>query len=80
MSTIRQPVQQHLWWYAAAAVLAGAVLALIILTLKPTGSTPNVQTDTGVTTTYPHYPLPAACHAGRPAPSIELPGCEHKVR
>jgi hypothetical protein len=79
MSTIRHPVQHHLWWYATAAVLAGAVLALMILALTPTGSAPTVQTDTGVTTTYPHYRLPA-CHAGRPSPSIELPGCANLAR
>jgi hypothetical protein len=80
MSTIRHPVQTHLWWYAAAAVLTGAVLALMILTLWPSGSDPVPTQLTGTsTTTYHHFHM-AACLAGHPVTNIELSSCASPVR
>ena len=55
MSTIHhRPVHPNLWWYAAAAVLTGAVLALILATLqvtRPGGSGQVVETSGGPETT-----------------------------
>jgi hypothetical protein len=77
MSTIHhRPVHLNLWWYVAAAVLAGAVLALILATLQFTGSAAVVQTDTtGSTPSGSFKPNPYVCRAGHPVPNIELPGC-----
>ncbi|HET7069232.1 MAG TPA: hypothetical protein VFI40_00275 [Nocardioides sp.] len=79
MSTIHHPAQMHLWWYAGV-VLAGALLVLMVLTLRPDGSAPLTQQDNGGTTTpLRHYQV-FPCHAGRPVPNIELPGCVSPVR
>jgi hypothetical protein len=80
MSTIHRTVDQHLWWYAAAAVFAGAVLALMILTLRTTGSVTSTQPDTENAPTTFHHHRVIGCHAGHPVPNIELPGCTPRVR
>jgi len=76
MSTIHhRPVHPNLWWYAAAAVFTGAVLALILATLqvtRPGGSGQVVETSTQ-TGQYDRNPY--VCRAGHPVPNIELPGC-----
>jgi hypothetical protein len=82
MSTLHiRPTHPALWWYAAAAVLAGAVLALIIATLQSTS--PGVVTQTG------GHPVdqkgrfgsnPYTCLAHHPVPNIELPTCVSPVR
>lgn len=82
MSTIHlRPTHLNLWWYAAAAVLAGAVLVLITLTLRNAGSGPESLTDTtGTTTTHFHHYQAFGCHAGHPVPNIELGSCVTPVR
>lgn len=81
MSTIdHRPLHLNLWWYAAAAVLAGAVLALILATLqltRPGSPDPGVDTSSRVTSDYRWDP--SACRAWHPAPNIELPGCVRPV-
>jgi hypothetical protein len=80
MSTIHRTVDQYLWWYAAAALFTGAVLALMILTLRPTGSETSTQGDTERTSTTLHHYRVIGCHAGHPVPNIELPLCTPRVR
>jgi hypothetical protein len=79
MSTIRHPAQQNLWWYAVAAVLAGAVVSLMMLTLRSNGPAPaDTSTETG-TTHFRHYSAGPACYAGHPVSNIELPSCVYRV-
>jgi hypothetical protein len=81
MSTIHhRAIHLNLWWYVAAAVLAGAVLALILATLQFTGpgSPDQIVGTNKVTGDYTWNPY--ACHAGHPVPNIELPGCVSPVR
>ncbi len=80
MSTIHhRPIHLNLWWYAAAAVLTGAVLALILATLqvtRPGGSDQVVETSSQTR----HYERnPYVCRAGHPVPNIELSGCVSPV-
>jgi hypothetical protein len=83
MSTIRHhhPIHVNLWWYAAAAVLAGAVLALILATLQ--SSNPGVvtrTTDNHVVNEKGRFGAnPYACSAKHPVPNIELPSCHSPV-
>ena len=81
MSTIHhRPIHPSLWWYAAAAVLAGAVLALILATLQVSGpESPGqiVTTGTGGHAKYDRNPY--VCRAGHPVPNIELSGCVSPV-
>jgi hypothetical protein len=73
-TTIHRPVPQHLGWYAVAALLAGAVLALIILVLQSTGSTAPPNTIVNHAAHYPHFPT-VGCLAGHAVPNPELPRC-----
>jgi hypothetical protein len=80
MSTIHlRPTHPQLWWYAAAAVLAGAVLALIIATLQ-------VSSQGRVDIAPPSIPMqghfkanPYTCRAGHPVPNMDLPRCVSPV-
>jgi|tagenome__1003787_1003787.scaffolds.fasta_scaffold16599291_1 hypothetical protein len=83
MSTIQhRAIHLNLWWYAVAAVLAGAVLALMIATLQNSGQGQAVQDDHDVQLlTHGHFRAnPYACYAGHPVPNIELPGCVSPMR
>lgn len=77
MSTIHRPVTLNPWWYAAVAVLAGAVLSLAIAVLQPShGAT---GTPSLVQGSVPHFERPSqACFATPHYPSIELlrAGCD----
>ena len=77
MSTIHhRPVHPNLLWYAAAAVLTGAVLALILATLSftgPQGTHDVLTSDTHGGGKYARNPY--VCRAGHPLRNIELPGC-----
>lgn len=61
----------HLWWYAAAAVVAGAVLALVVATLQ-TASSGTVTPPVVTYRDYPHHIIWKACFAMPHQPSIEL--------
>ncbi|HEY2877076.1 hypothetical protein [Nocardioides sp.] len=87
MSTIHhRPIHLNLWWYAAAAVLAGAVFALILATLQLTGTGsdgpgPSTNIDTGRKGYHGNVgPNPYVCRAGHPIPNVELPGCVSPAR
>ena len=74
-TTIHRPVPQHLGWYAVAAVLAGAVLVLMILVLRSTGSGgPTLIAPVDHVTHFHHYPT-FGCLAGHPGANPELPPC-----
>jgi hypothetical protein len=81
MSTIHhRPLHLNLWWYAAAAVLAGAVLALILATLQVTGPEPAARIVTSDTHGHGKYVRnPYVCRAAHPVPNIELSGCVRSV-
>jgi hypothetical protein len=81
MSTIHRPAPLNLWWYAAAALFAGAVLSLMILTLQSSGSGPTVSTDKTVTPVQTHHysTHQNACFAGRPVSNIEFSGCVNRA-
>ena len=76
MSTIRHPVQNHSWWYAAvAAVVVAGLLAVLLATV--------VSQSRSVDTQAYHRPAPrplhghaapygSPCFASRPGASIEL--------
>ena len=87
MSTIHlRPSHPTLWWYAAAAVLAGAAFTLILAMLQVTGTGndgpgPSTNIDTGRKGYHGNLrPNPYACRAGHPVPNVELPGCVSPVR
>ena len=77
MSTIQHRIiHLNLWWYAAAALLAGAVLALILATLSFTGPEAVHQVVTSNTHGGGKYARnPYVCRAGHPVPNIELSRC-----
>jgi len=83
-STIHQhrPIHLNLWWVAAAAVLVGAVLALMILTFRSAGSaavvTPPAVDQTMSTRLHDFKSF--GCFAGHTVPNIELSGCVSPVR
>ena len=66
-----RPAELHLWWYAAVAVLAGAVIALVVATLHDHASSPaptvQVPAASGL-----YSPYPQACFAGRHGGGIDL--------
>ena len=81
-STIHQhrPIHLNLWWVAAGAVLVGAVLALMILTFRSTGSAAVVTPPAVDQTTQLHHFKSFGCFAGHPVPNIELSSCVSPVR
>jgi hypothetical protein len=76
MSTILHPVQNHAWWYAAAAALAtGLLVVLMTAVFSGSGPTDTVPSKVDLVGYGRVYAPP--CHMGRPGSSIELrlPGC-----
>jgi hypothetical protein len=81
MTTIHhRPVHLNLWWYVAAAVLAGAVLALILATLQFAGPATDTQTRIDHPVGRGDYTWnPSVCFARHPVPNIELSSCHGRV-
>ncbi len=89
MSTIRHPLQNHTWWYvaAAAAVLTGLLAVLIATVFLGSGSAGSSGDDPGrqgiQTLENLHAKAYGApCFAGHPSASIELvrSGCASAAR
>jgi hypothetical protein len=86
MSTVQHRIPHlSLLWYAIAAVLAGAVLALVLATLHTTGSAGQTHTSPGQTSSGQGNVWSTrveACFAGRPGATIDLvrPSCSHASR
>jgi hypothetical protein len=72
MSAILHPVQNHAWWYAAAAALAtGLLVVLMTVVFSGSGLTDTVPSNADVVG-YGHAYAPP-CFAGHPGGgSIEL--------
>ena len=80
MSTIRHPVQNHAWWFVAAAtaVIIGFLAVLMVNVFSNSGSVGDPTMNLG--TAVPPYhgeAYVAPCFEGHPGASIELahPGC-----
>lgn len=81
MSTIHHHHDRHHlpglhpgWFFAAAAVLVGVLLALVIANALSATSGPGAPVGTGNTgsNTGNYQPVHRQCFAGRPSQSIEL--------
>ena len=80
MSTIHhRPVHPNLWWYAAAAVFTGAVLALILATLRSHVPEVPARWSRPAARAGNYDRNPYVCRAGHPVPNIELPSCVSPV-
>jgi hypothetical protein len=77
MSTIRHPVQNHSWWYAAVATFAVIALLAVLMAQVFTGSDSGGTTKI-VTSDEPGKAYAAPCFMHRPGNSVELtmPGCQ----
>ena len=72
MSTILHPVQNHAWWYVAAAALATGLL-VVLMTAVFSGSGSNVITPPPVSFVGHGHAYAPLCFAGHPGGgSIEL--------
>jgi hypothetical protein len=78
MSTIRHPVQNHAWWYAAAAAVLAGLLAVLMVSVFPTSSASVAIQKPPPRALHYHAPYGSPCFAGRPGGSIELlrTGCQ----
>jgi hypothetical protein len=75
MSTIRHPVQNHAWWYAAAAtaVIIGFLAVLMVNVFSNSGSVGDPAVNVGpVGTPYHGHAYGAPCFAGHPGAPIDL--------
>lgn len=76
MSTIRHPVQNHAWWYAAAvAVVFAGLLAVLMATVFSTAGSvvnPPTQTVDPPPIQGHHHVYSAPCFGHRPGSPIEL--------
>lgn len=75
MTTIQhhRPAALHLWWYVAAAVAAGAVLAVLFTVLHTSAGGTIAPTSVNRPLVVHHYaPNQHLCFAGRPSDNPEL--------
>ena len=80
MSAIRHPIQNHAWWYAAAATAAVGLLTLLVigvLSAYVDGRSANAPAQLHHAVKHVPPPFAGGCFAHRPGPSTELhqPGC-----
>lgn len=79
MSTIRHPVKQHQWWYAAGLAVFAMLLVLMFMVLRPTSeqgsATAGGPSGINASVNQPQAKLCLALPPGSARIELAQPGC-----